>query len=369
MKSSPLDVTDKTDDPVRFVSFRDTLQVETIDTTERIETTSLDLLMTLNIDPMVNVNVLLSSNGQNRVSINGGGALTYALNPMGDARLTGRYALAGGLISYGLPVVGQKEFTIKEGNYVEWSGELMNPKIDITAVEAISASVTDDSQNSRLVNFDAMIKVGGTLEKMTVDFDLAATGDMTIQNQLAGMTAEERSREAMNLMVYGTYTAPGTVAKNNMSDNAINNLVERELNQWSREHLKGVDLSFGINSYNQMTEGGESKTTDYSYKLSKRFFNDKVRVSIGGSVSTGNNPAEAGGMEESLVDDISIEYMFGQTSKYFLKLFRHTGYESVLEGEVTQTGIGVVLRRSFQKFIDIFQRKKDKSTIDEDTNQ
>lgn len=369
MKSSPLEVTDKTDDLVRFVSFRDTLQVEAIDTTERIETTSLDLLMTLNIDPMVNVNVLLSSNGQNRVSINGGGALTYALNPMGDARLTGRYALAGGLISYGLPVVGQKEFTIKEGNYVEWSGELMNPKIDITAVEAISASVTDDSQNSRLVNFDAMIKVGGTLEKMTVDFDLAATGDMTIQNQLAGMTAEERSREAMNLMVYGTYTAPGTVAKNNMSDNAINNLVERELNQWSREHLKGVDLSFGINSYNQMTEDGESKTTDYSYKLSKRFFNDKVRVSIGGSVSTGNNPAEAGGMEESLVDDISIEYMFGQTSKYFLKLFRHTGYESVLEGEVTQTGIGVVLRRSFQKFMDIFQRKKDKSTIDEDTNQ
>ena len=369
MKSSPLDVTDKTDDLVRFVSFRDTLQVEAIDTLKRIETTSLDLLMTLNIDPMVNVNMLLSSSGQNRVSINGGGALTYTLNPMGDAHLTGRYELTGGLISYGLPVVGQKEFTIKEGNYVEWSGELMNPKIDITAAEAISASVTDDSQNSRLVNFDAMIKVGGTLEKMTVDFDLAATGDMTIQNQLAGMTAEERSREAMNLMVYGTYTAPGTVAKNNMSDNAINNLVERELNQWSREHLKGVDLSFGINSYNQMTEGGESKTTDYSYKLSKRFFNDKVRVSIGGSVSTGNNPAEAGGMEENLVDDISIEYMFGQTSKYFLKLFRHTGYESVLEGEVTQTGIGVVLRRSFQKFMEIFQRKKDKSTIDEDTNQ
>lgn len=41
-----------------------------------------------------------------------------------------------------------------------------------------------------------------------------------------------------------------------------------------------------------------------------------------------------------------------------MKIFRHTGYESVLEGEVTQTGIGVVLRKNFQKFMDIFRRKK-----------
>ena len=173
----------------------------------------------------------------------------------------------------------------------------------------------------------------------------------------------------MNLMLYGTYTAPGTVAKNNVSDNAINNLVEKELNEWSRKHLKGVDLSFGINSYNQVTEGGESKKTDYSYQFSKRLFNNRVRVSVGGRISTDNNPAETGGMEENLVDDISLEYMFGNTSKYFLKLFRHTGYESVLEGEVTQTGISVVLRKKFQEFLDIFRRKKNKQVEKTETNE
>ena len=58
------------------------------------------------------------------------------------------------------------------------------------------------------------------------------------------------------------------------------------------------------------------------------------------------------------MDDIAIEYVFGKTPNFFLKIFRHTGYESVLEGEVTQTGIGVVLRKNFQKFMDIFRRKK-----------
>ena len=61
--------------------------------------------------------------------------------------------------------------------------------MNITAAETISASVTDDSQKSRLVTFNAMIKISNTLEKLDITFDLAAEGDITIQNQLAEMTA------------------------------------------------------------------------------------------------------------------------------------------------------------------------------------
>lgn len=44
-----------------------------------------------------------------------------------------------------------------------------------------------------------------------------------------------------------------------------------------------------------------------------------------------------------------------------MKVFRHTNYESVLEGEVTQTGIGIVWRKSFRKLKEIFQGKKQKN--------
>lgn len=357
LKSSPLELTDRSADVVRFVSFSDTTQLAVADALQQVSSVNLDLLMSVNIAPLVGLNVLLSSNGQNRVAINGGGNLTYTLNPVGETRLVGRYVLTSGIVSYGLPVVGQKDFKIQDGSFVEWTGDLANPTLNITAAETISASVTDDSQKSRLVTFNAMIKISNTLEKLDITFDLAAEGDITIQNQLAAMTAEERSKEAMNMMIYGTYSGPGTVAKSNASDNALNNFVENELNQWSRKHLKNMDLTFGINTYNQVSEAGESKKTDYSYQFSKRLFNNKVRVKVGGRISTDNDPA-AGGVEENLVDDIAIEYVFGKNPNFFLKIFRHTGYESVLEGEVTQTGIGVVLRKNFQKFMDIFRRKK-----------
>lgn len=368
LKSAPLSVTDRSVDLVRFVSFRDSTEVAEDDELKQIRTVSLDLLMSVNIAPLVNLNVLLSENGQNRVSINGGGSLTYTLSSVGESRLVGRYVLTSGIVSYGLPVIGQKDFNIQDGNYVEWTGDIANPTLNIMAAETISASVTDDSQKSRLVNFKAIIRISNTLEKPDITFDLAAEGDITIQNQLAAMTPEERSREAMNMMIYGSYSGPGTVAKSNASDNAINNFVERELNQWSRKHLKNMDLTFGINTYNQVSEAGESKKTDYSYQFSKRLFNNRVRVKVGGRISTDNDPA-AGGVEENLVDDIAVEYLFGKNPNFFLKIFRHTGYESVLEGEVTQTGIGVVLRKNYQKFRDIFRRKKKAKVEQKETRQ
>ena len=121
-------------------------------------------------------------------------------------------------------------------------------------------------------------------------------------------------------------------------------------------NLKNIDVSFGIDSYDDTMNGGQGTRTDYSYKVSKTLFNDRFKVIIGGSFSP--DAAADENLKENLVDDISLEYRLDKRDNMLIKIFRHTGYESILEGEVTQTGIGVVLRKNFQKFMDIFRRKK-----------
>ena len=52
-----------------------------------------------------------------------------------------------------------------------------------------------------------------------------------------------------------------------------------------------------------------------------------------------------------------------------VKLFRHTGYESILEGEVTQTGVGFVYKRRLQRLSQMlpkFMRPKRKKKTTED---
>ena len=113
-----------------------------------------------------------------------------------------------------------------------------------------------------------------------------------------------------------------------------------------------------------MTAEGESQRTDYSYKLSKSLFNNRVRTVIGGKISTDADPGE--GTADNLIDDISLEYMLTKRDNMFLKVFRHTGFESILEGEITQTGFGFVVRKKMLKLGDLFRitrprkRKEDK---------
>lgn len=66
-------------------------------------------------------------------------------------------------------------FQIQDGSFVNGLGIwLIRPEYN--GSETISASVTDDSQKSRLVTFNAMIKISNTLEKLDITFDLAAEG-------------------------------------------------------------------------------------------------------------------------------------------------------------------------------------------------
>jgi hypothetical protein len=91
----------------------------------------------------------------------------------------------------------------------------------------------------------------------------------------------------------------------------------------------------------------------YSYQVSKSLFNDRFIIVVGGNYSTDANADE--NFSQNLINDISFEYFLNSSRTMYVKLFRHTGYESILEGEVTQTGVGFVYKRKLKRISDMFR--------------
>lgn len=365
MQDAPLEVKQQNQNIVTFVSFKDTTSQTTTDTVRPMRVNGMDILMNVNVNNQVKLGVDLSDDGENRVQLQGGGALTYTLNPLGDSRFSGKYIVSGGFVRYKPPVISEKKFDIVSGSYVEWTGNMLDPAFNLTAIDKIRTNVTTDgSGTSQAVTFNVSINIRNTLSDMAVTFDLSAPENLTMQNQLASLTAEQRSSQAMSLLIYNTYTGPGTTAKVN-SSNPLNALIAKELNQWAQNSLKGVDLSFGINSYDATSTGGK-QYTDYSYQMSKSLFNNRVRAIIGGKFSTDSDPTE--NLKENLIDDISLEYMLTKRDNIFIKLFRHTDYESILEGEVIETGVGFVIRKKLLKLSDLFRFMKNKADNQQTSN-
>lgn len=358
LRSNDPELQDRSADLVRFVSFRDSSLTEKDDLTNRVSVNNFMLKMLVEIGDNVKMSVYLSEDGQNNVLIQGGGNLILSMDPESGLTLSGKYTLTSGTVAYNVPVAGKKVFNIQTGSFVEWTGDLVNPRLSISASEQVKATVEDGDRN-RQVTFESIIRIQNTLSKPEITFDLSAPNDMVIQNQLATFSPEERTKQAMNLLIYGTYTGPGAVSSNtgNMANNALYGFVENELNKYTRN----TGLTFGFDSYNT---DSETTRTDFTYQFSKQLFNDKVSVKIGGRVSSDNSEGNAdNNLQDNLVDDISIEYRFTKKRNLFLKVFRHSNYESVLEGEVVQTGIGIVWRKSFRKLKDLFIRKSKRETV------
>ncbi|MGL4992713.1 MAG: translocation/assembly module TamB domain-containing protein [Bacteroidales bacterium] len=355
MQDMGVSVSNKTDELVRFVDFSDTTSVVYSNKEKLNELQGLDLLLNVNVAPNVRLAINLSESGNDRVDLEGGGTLSYLMNREGVNSMTGRYTLTGGNVRYDLPVIGEKLFKIVEGSKVEWNGDLTNPILNLTAKERIRASVTDESNNSRSVNFDAIVRIEKPLNQMSIVFDLDSPEDLTIQNRLTSLTQEERSKEAMNLILYGSYNLSGFNTKS-ASSSAVQGFLEKQMNQWARNSLKGVDLNFGIDNMDQASSG--TKRTDYTVQFSKRLFNDRFKINVGGRVSTGDDPSVK--QDQSFIDDLSLEYALDRRQFLFAKLFYHTGYDNVLEGKITKTGLALTMKRKLYRLKNIFKFRNSK---------
>lgn len=347
-------LTAQNDGMVRFVEFADTA---TIINGDSLLTHDSELLMNftarVNISDGTTINVDLSTDGQNRVQVQGNGQLTYTMNSMSDSRFTGRYTINKGFVRYTPPLMSEKYFEFKEGSYIAFTGDMLNPTLSLYAVDNMRANVTQEGQNSRLVNFDVSLAVTNTLNNMNVAFDLSTPDDITVANELSTMSAEQRANQAMNLLLYNVYTGPGAKGNANLAGNPLYAFLESKVNTWAANNIKFVDISFGIDQYDQTTDGTTSKTTSYSYRVSKTLFNDRFKIIVGGNYSTDAETED--NFAQNLFNDISFEYMLNRSGSMYIKLFRHVGYESILEGEVTQTGVGFVYKRKIHTLRDLFR--------------
>ncbi len=353
LKDSPLTVQDRLSDLVTFTSFDET-HIEQEDTVFR-SLGGMSMMFALHIDPMVRLKVDLSADRSSRISLEGGGDLNLQYTQQGDLSLSGRYVLSGGLIRYSLPVIPLKDFHITGNSYVEWTGDPMDPKLNIKASERLRASVMDDSQNSRQVNFDLSVLINNKINDLSLRFDIEAPDDGDVQKLLATMTEEERVRQAVVMMTTGRFMAAGGGSSGNFDmGSALNSVLQSQINSLS-DKMENASFSVGVEEHDESSAKG--RHTDYSFSYSQRLFNNRVQIVIGGKVSTGANVTND---MQSFIDNLSIEYRLDNSGTRYVRLFHNKNYDNIMEGEILETGVGLILRKKVDRLSElfIFRRKK-----------
>lgn len=364
LKDSPLTVEDRLNETVTFVDFSDTTHIAK----PHIPAMSLggmDILMTLHIDEAVQARVNLNESGSNYMLLEGGGDLSFQYQPDGNMLLNGRYSLMSGEMKYEMPIIPLKTFYIQDGSYIEWTGNVMNPNLNIKASERVRASVSSDGESTRMVNFNVGVNLTNRLEDLGFTFTLEAPDDGAMQNELAAKSAEEKNKLAVTMLVTGIYMSESNTGGKGFDTNSmLNSFLQSEINKIAGNALKTIDINFGM----ETTDEGETGNTrtDYNFQFAKRFWNNRFQVIIGGKISTGNDVQQ---QDESFIDNISLEYRLDNSGTRYIKIFHDKNYESILDGEVIETGAGIVLRKKVSKLSELFIFRSRKKKQPEQTTE
>jgi translocation and assembly module TamB len=307
------------------------------------------------IDPSTRINIEILRRMFNiNLGVVGGGEINYNMLINGQVNMTGRYGIEEGEAN--LKMVGwpNKAFRLTKGGFIRWDGKLDDPELHLEAVNRVKSSYLNPVDNKeRYVDFDVVLKISKRLSDMGVVFTIS-TSDQYLMSIINTMSPEEQMRQAITILLFESIDLPGISTSSDYVSEQVNQMVAAQLNSLTKTTIKGIDISFGLDTYTQGTaSGGEQTKTSLSYEVRKNLLNDRAKIEFSGIVSDVNQSKNA----NTSLNNFSFEYRIDSAATKFLKVYNEHSYEDVFEGDVVKTGIGFTYSRNYPSLGDIWRRK------------
>lgn len=311
------------------------------------------------IDPATSINFNLTRRGYSiDLGIKGGGTLNYQMLNNNQYALSGTYKISNGAAELKLVGWPNKSFQITQGGFIRWDGMIEDPDLKFEAISKVRSSYTNPVDGKpRDVDFNVILQLSNRVSDLKLVFTIS-TPDQYLMSIINTLSPEEQMRQAITILLFEIIDLPGISTSSDYVTQQVNQLVASQLNSLTKTTIKGVDISFGVDSYVQATQsGGEETKTSLSYEVRKSLMDDRAQIEVSGRLSDSN---EEPGTSNMTLNNISFEYRLDSAATKYLKVYNEHTYEDVFEGEVIKTGVGVTYRKRYWNFGDIWKRKKER---------
>jgi len=369
---------------VRFV---DGLKKETKEYINRTDTIRANLSQALNLT--MNINIEINNNldftavidpvTDSQFSGKGEGFLSYTMYPSGEMEMSGTIKMKEGIYRFIYGEVVKRNFDVVEGSSLIWTGDIYNPNLDLKVQYKTKASplgligsnssFTENQENELRVNQTFIVELGitGSLEKT----DIATTllyPDISENSQnpeiVNAVNRLQQNQNQMHEQAFGLILFNSFVSENlNIGasvlnvQGGINNVISGQLNNLASRYIKFVELDFGLDNFqNYDSESGQtSNGTNLNLTIRKRFFKDRLIVSIDGESSSSLNSNEV--ETQIYLDNLTVEYSLTKNGHWRVKVYNKRDRDDVLATDVIKTGMALVISKDFDE-LRIFKKKK-----------
>jgi hypothetical protein len=324
--------------------------------------------------------------------VKGEAALSFTMDRSGKMSLTGAYNLNEGSYLVSIESVIKKRFDILPLSTIIWNGDPMDAEIsinatytqraspiDLVADQMSGLSPTDIAGYKQPYAFLVILKLRGAILHPEISFEIQLRpedkgimgGAVNQKLLMLNTDASALNKQVFALLVLGRFVQENpltteTGGTESLVRSTVGNFLSAQLNKLSSKVVPGVELNFDIQSYDDYQTGQAQGRTQVGIGLKKQLFNERLSVQVGGNVDVEGAKAQQNSASD-ITSDITVEYKLTKDGRYRLKGFRHNLYEGAIDGQLIETGFGVVYVHDFNKWKDFFlspEEKKEKNKIE-----
>ncbi len=247
--------------------------------------------------------------------------LSIEIHQNNSIEMNGEYVFDAGQYHFVLPPY-EKDFKLKKGGNIKWTGSPYDAKMDITAFVPVGVDYSDlTGDNSGSLGFGEVnlgLKIEDKLSKpkviLTIEPNNPTSEEQTVLRR-AIQTTEETQKQWFSVFAFKKF-APLN-GENHGGAGAVTDLLLDKINDQLKGKLGGnVDMGLQNNS------GSTNTQTSLNTNIQ---VNDKITIKTAVGVQT----SQAGeSSTSSVVGDVSVEYKINDDGSFRLVIFNEAGNKS-----------------------------------------
>ena len=259
--------------------------------------------------------------------------------------LSGRINVDDGLVRYSPKVYPMMPFRVDSGSHVTFNGPIGQTDLHISASQKVKADVESEDEDTRRVDFRTGVRVNGVVDSIglnSIGFFLEAPEDEEVTRELESVDEDTREGLAATLLATGMYVGESNVAAQR-SGYALSSIINSRINAARSNSKVGKIVDIEFSSGQSSHAAGD--TQDMNISISKSFFKDRMRLTLGSSITDNPEVNNATGM----FNNFTADYKLTKNGNVQLRLYAQRDYNNVLEGELYKSGLAVRATKDWKR--------------------
>ena len=336
--------------------------------------TNIHINFAVNSTTDASVKLIMDSNSGDHIILKGEGGLRASYYNKGGFELFGNYLVQEGVYKLTIQNVIKRDFTFQPGGIISFGGDPFAAALNLKAVYTLNSVSLSElklgrSFSSNNIKVNCLMNISGTPESPKIDFGL----DMpTINSDIKQMVfslingEEEMNQQVLYLLAVGRFYTKTANAPDNSNieqqsqaslamQSILSGTISQQINSVLNSVINSSNWSFGANI---STGNNGWNNAEYEGLLSGRLLND--RLLINGQFGYRDNINST----TNFIGDFSIRYLLTPKGGFSVNIYNQTNDRYFTKNSLTTQGIGILIKKEFSSWRDLFGRKRKKKAND-----